>query len=268
MSQTPQFFTLVQNIAGKLNISKAQVFASQKHLEQLGLFSIKRQNNRQNQRKPNLITPCIPDNIFAELANEPNRAGISNDFDKIETNLDYLERTKQFIPLNYQILKFIIENENLSPAGKILTIDLFTMCYKYHLSSNRESDFKFLVNYKQLITRHNCTSKTLSNNLISLERQGLISRKQIFAKNGEEQNARHDKSIWEISFNFPEWYKDMQVPNNIDKINADNSYSDRVEDELSDADSASEKQLYENFDNSCNILFTEMSPRRILPCGA
>lgn len=91
----------LENIAGKLNISKAQVFASQKHLEQLGLFSIRRQNNRHNQRKPNLITPCIPDDIFAELANEPNRAGISNDFDKIETNLDYLERTKQFIPLNY-----------------------------------------------------------------------------------------------------------------------------------------------------------------------
>ena len=88
----------LENIAGKLNISKAQVFASQKHLEQLGLFSIKRQNNKHNQRNPNLITPCIPDDIFAELANEPNRAGISNDLDKIETNLDYLERTKQFIP--------------------------------------------------------------------------------------------------------------------------------------------------------------------------
>ena len=163
--------------------------------------------------------------------------------------VSYLERTKQFIPFNYGILKFILENEHLSPAGKILAIDLFTMWYKYHLSSDRGSDFKFLVNYKQLISRHNCTSKTLSNNLISLERQGLISRKQIFAKNGEEQNARHDKSIWEISFNFPEWYKDMQAPDKLDKINADNSYSDRVEDELSDAYSASEEQLHESFDN-------------------
>ena len=242
----------LENIAGKLNISKAQVFASQKHLEQLGLVSIKRQNNRQNQRKPNLITPCIPDNIFAELANESNRAGISSDLDKIEANLDYLERTKQFIPFNYAILKFIVENENLSPAGKILAIDLFTMCYKYHLSSDKESDFKFLVNYKQLIARHNCTSKTLSNNLIALELQGLIYRKQIFAKNGEEQNARHDKSIWEISFNFPQWYKDTQVTNNIDKINADKPYSDRVEDDALDTDYTPGEQLYENFDNSEN----------------
>ena len=240
----------LENIAGKLNISKGQVFDSQKHLEQLGLFSISRQNNRYNQRKPNLITPCIPDNILSALANEANRRGVSSDLDIIETNLDYLERTKQFIPFSYGILKFILENEHLSPAGKILAIDLFTMWYKYHLSSDRGSDFKFLVNYKQLIARHNCTSKTLSNNLISLEREGIISRKQIFAKNGEEQNARHDKSIWEISFNFPQWYKDTQASNNLDKINADNSYSYREEDELSEADSASEEQLHEIFDDS------------------
>ena len=42
----------------------------------------------------------------------------------------------------------------------------------------------------------------------------------------------------------------MQAPDKLDKINADNSYSDRVEYELSDSDFASEEQLHENFDNS------------------
>ena len=57
----------LRNISKKLNISKAQVCASQKKLEQLGLVSIKRQRNRYNQRKPNLITPCIPNDVFITL---------------------------------------------------------------------------------------------------------------------------------------------------------------------------------------------------------
>ena len=41
------------NISKKLHVSKAQIFASQKKLEQFGLFLIKRQKNRSNQSKPN-----------------------------------------------------------------------------------------------------------------------------------------------------------------------------------------------------------------------
>ena len=222
----------LRNISQKLNVSKAQVFKSQHKLEQLGLVSIKRQRNRYNQRKPNLITPCIPNDVFITLNKAPNRFGVDIEVNKQESNLDYLERTKQFINFNYGILKFILEHDQLTPACKILSIDLFTMWYKYHVSSNRVSNFQFLVNYQQLISKHNCSLKTISSNLIKLEKVGIVSRKQIFTKNGEERNARHDKSIWEITFNFPKWYKDMQAPS---KLHTDTLHNESIEDELFDS---------------------------------
>ena len=230
----------LRNTSEKLNISKAQVFASQKKLEELGLFSIKRQKNQYNQNKPNLITPCVSNKLFAVLDKEPKRAGVDTSFSKQESNLDYLERTKQFINLNYGILKYLLEHDTISPACKILSIDLFIMWYKYHLSTNKKSGFKFLVNYKQLMSRHSCSLKAISTNMITLEKTGIISRKQIFIKNGEERNARHDKSVWEITFNFPDWYKNTQSPKT---INTDTLYTNQIESELSSYEESSQNSL-------------------------
>lgn len=219
----------LRNIPETLCISKSQVLASQKKLEKLGLISIKRQKNKYNQSKPNLITPCISNDLFTSLNKSDNRIGVDNSFNKRKSNLDHLERTKQFINFNYSILKFFLEHQSLNASSRILAIDLFTMWYKYHLSSNKTSSFKFIVNYQQLMLKHNCSLKSISTKLITLEEQGIISRKQVFAKNGEEQNARHDKSIWEITFNFPSWYKDIQAPNS---LHTDTLYDESIENEL------------------------------------
>lgn len=219
----------LQRTANKLNISKAQVISSQKKLEQLGLFTIKRQKNKYNQSKPNLITPLIPDDLFVLLNKSDNRIGVDDNFNKQESNLDHLERTKQFINFNYGILKFILEYDDLSSSCKIMAIDLFTMWYKYHLSVNNNSCFRFLVNYRQLNSRHSCSLKSIASKLMRLEEQSIISKKQIFAKNGEERNARHDKSIWEITFNFPNWYKDMQA---LSQLHTDTLYNKTIENEL------------------------------------
>ena len=244
----------LQRTSNKLNISKSKVISSQKKLEQLSLFSIKRQKNKYNQNKPNLITPLIPDEIFVLLNKSKNKIGVDDNFNKRESNLDYIERTKQFINFNYGIFKFILEHDSLAASCKILAIDLFTMWYKYHLSCNNMSRFRFLVNYKQLTSRHNCSLKSISSKVIRLEEKGIISKKQIFARNGEERNARHDKSIWEITFNFPKWYKDMQAPN---QLHTDTLYNDVIEDELFKSDKR-DIELYskypEEINNSENIL--------------
>lgn len=219
----------LRNISETLCISKSQVLASQRKLEQLDLLSIIRQKNKYNQSKPNLITPYISNNLFASLNKSQNKIGVDGNFNKQESNLDYLERNKQFINFNHGILKFFLGHQDLSASNKILAIDLFTMWYKYHLSSNKTSSFKFIINYQQLILKHNCSLKSISTKLIILEERGIISRKQIFAKNGEEQNARHDKSIWEITFNFPNWYKDIQAPNS---LHTDTLYDESIENEL------------------------------------
>ena len=240
----------LQRTADKLNISKAQVISSQKKLEHRGLFTIKRQKNGYNQNKPNLITPLIPDDLFTSLNKSNNRIGVDDSFNKQESNLDHLERTKQFINFNYGILKFILEHDDLASSCKILAIDLFTMWYKYHLSSNNNSDFRFLVNYKQLNSRHDCSLKSTASKLMKLEEQGIIFKKQIFAKNGEERNARHDKSIWEIVFNFPKWYKDMQAPN---QLHTDTLYNKTIEDELFKSDEQG-REFYSTHSEEVNNL--------------
>ena len=244
----------LQRTSKKLNISKSKVISSQKKLEHLGLFSIKRQKNKYNQNKPNLITPLIPDELFVLLNKSKNKIGIDDNFNKRESNLDYIERTKQFINFNYGIFKFILEHDSLTASCKILAIDLFTMWYKYHLSCNNMSNFRFLVNYKQLASRHNCSLKSISSKLIRIEEKGIISKRQIFARNGEERNARHDKSIWEITFNFPQWYKDMQTPN---QLHTDTLYNDVIEDELfkfNKRDIGLYSKYSEEINNSENIL--------------
>lgn len=244
----------LRSISQKLSVSKSQVLASQKKLEQLGLFIIQRDKNKYNQSKPNLITPSIPSNIFSLISKSKNRIRVSDTLNKHESNLDYLERTKQFINFNYGILKFILEHDSLSSSCKILAIDLFTMWYKYHVSSNNNSSFRFLVNYQQLTSRHNCSIKSISSKLIKLEEQSIIFKKQIFARNGEEKNARHDKSIWEITFNFPNWYKNMQSSS---QLHTDTLYNKTIEDELFKSDEQ-DIRLYpeysEKINNSENIL--------------
>lgn len=240
----------LRSISDTLYISKAQTLASQKKLEQLGLFTIKRQKNKYNQSKPNLITPLVPDDLFVLLNKSDNRIGADSDFHKPESNLDYLERTKQFINFNYGLLKYFLEHSKLNSASKILAIDLFSMWYKYHLSSSKTSNFKLQVNYKQLVSRQNCSLKSISNRMIELEEQGVISRMQIFAKNGEEQNARHDKSIWEITFNFPKWYKDTQAPN---QLHTDTLYNKTIEDELLKSDEQN-REFYSTHTEEVNNL--------------
>jgi hypothetical protein len=211
----------LKNIAGKISISKTQELKSQKQLEQQGLFTIRRENNKFNQPKPNTITPCVTKEMLCIFSKEPSISGIADIQQKSECDVDYLERTKQFIPFNYGILKYFLEHDALTSSTKILAIDLVNMWHKYHLSSKKKSDFKILINYKDLAFRHNSTIKTISSNLSALENFGIITKKHIFAKNGQEKNARHDRSIWEITLNFPNWYKKTQKGFNTNKIKMD-----------------------------------------------
>lgn len=158
--------------AEKLNCSIAEIFAMQQSLEQKGYFEIYRSKSKDGKNKKNTITPTLPDSVFNSLANTPNRFNIgaySTDISlysnftsaaylpNLEDKIAYLDRTKMFIKLNYDLLLLITSSNYLTKYAKVLWLDFYAIGYRYYLK------------------HRDCDNNTTNN-------------KQYYAKNTEELN--------------------------------------------------------------------------------
>lgn len=134
--------------AEKLDCSVAEIFATQKSLEQKGYFEIYRSKSKDGKNKKNTITPTLPDSIFNSLVKTPNRFNIgtystdtslysnftSTDYlPNLENKITYLDRTKMFIKLNYDLLLLITSSSYLTKFAKILWLDFYAIGYRYYL---------------------------------------------------------------------------------------------------------------------------------------
>ena len=140
--------------AEKLDCSVAEIFAMQQSLEQKGYFDIYRSKTKDGKNKKNTITPTLPDSIFNSLVKTPNRFNIgtySTDtslysnfsstayLPNLENKRTYLERTKMFIKLNYDLLLLITSSNYLTKYAKILWLDFYAIGYRYYLK-HRDCD--------------------------------------------------------------------------------------------------------------------------------
>lgn len=140
--------------AEKLNCSVSEIFSMQKSLEQKGYFKIDRIKDKDGKNKKNTITPTLPDSVFNSLANTPNRFNIgtySTDtslypnftsdayLPNIEGKIAYLDRTKMFIKLNYDLLLLITSSNYLTKYAKVLWLDFYSIGYRYYLK-HRDCD--------------------------------------------------------------------------------------------------------------------------------
>ncbi len=209
--------------AKMLNCSKAQVFELQKSLEGKGYLIVERTKNKLGKNKRNLLIPTLPDQVFTELSKAPIRwnADCTGYTNTVEAKRAYLDRTKLFIPLNYQLLKLIIADHNLTSFAKVIFIDFLTLLHKCHInaknniysqnnSSTPDDNFdhdlsknSLVISYSQLIKRFNCDKRDISKVMIELEKLAFITRKQFFVKNNDEDDNLHDKSLWRISLILP-----------------------------------------------------------------
>lgn len=138
----------------KLDCSVAGIFAMQQSLEQKGYFDIYRSKNKDGKNKKNTITSTLPDSVFRSLANTTNRFNIgtySTDtplysnftstayLPNLENKRTYLDRTKMFIKLNYDLLLLITSCNYLTKYAKILWLDFYTIGYRYYLK-HRDCD--------------------------------------------------------------------------------------------------------------------------------
>lgn len=205
--------------ATRLGCSRSLVFSMQKSLAKKGYFIINKDWNKIGFNKRNLITPTLPPEVFNHLNNKyPGKGGERNEYynPATECKKAYLDRTKLFIPLNYNLLKIITSSDELTPLQKVVWLDFYTKCYKSHISSNKQSAFSCITSYEELIERYGCSKASLSKLLNSLKHNNFITKIRFFCKREHLIEDRQDKSLWQITLSMPTCYS-LELMNTKDR---------------------------------------------------
>ena len=212
--------------AKRLNCSKSLIFTMQKNLASKGYFIISKDKNKQGQNKRNLICPALPDNVFKYLSEtSDNRVGEEELLysPTHESKMQYLDRTKLFIIIGYQLLKDIAACEYLTPFYKLVWIDFYTTCYKARIvksgslfNIHGSVGFSFITSYQELQNKYFCNKSTISKTLINLEELGLIKREHFYTKKECGYQERQDGSLWKISLPLIE---NILSVNNLNSVN-------------------------------------------------
>ena len=189
------------SLGKKLNIAPSRILKTQKNLELKGYFYISRSKSTKNQRNKNIITPTLPDSIFNELclASDRNNLNGHTFFNPhADSKRGFLDDTKLFVQINYQLLCFILKHKNLTYFSKILWLDIYIKSYKIWRNRGDVSALSCTVSYKELAAQHGKTESKISQSLIKLEKESLITRDRFFIESNEDNSNKSDKSLWEI----------------------------------------------------------------------
>jgi len=212
----------------RLDCTRSQIFSMQKSLEKKGFFIIHKDKNNIGQNKRNIIIPTLPQEIFDNICqNSENiigdRVGGCDTYNPItESMRSYLDRTKLFIKINYDLLSGIISHNCLSSFQKIIWLDFYLKSYKRHIFSKGDNyntdiinvsfydfknniDFSFINSQLELANRYSCTKKHISKSINILKDLGFINYEQFYIKHQDHNNDndRQDKSLYKISISLP-----------------------------------------------------------------
>jgi hypothetical protein len=211
--------------ADRLGCSRSLVFTMQQSLVKKGYFIINKDFDEIGRNNRNLITPTLPTSLFNHL-NEKflDRAGDHAPYNPLsECKRAYLDRTKLFIKLNYNLLKLISSNEYTNSRQKIMWLGFYTRCYKNYMLQGKEDfnlvqysyndvgSFSFITSYQELADLYSCNTKYISKSIRALEKLGFIKTQNIYIKkrygDGDHDcraQERQDKSLWKITLSLPD----------------------------------------------------------------
>ena len=179
-----------------LGCSRSSVFTMQKSLVKKGYFIINKDFDEIGRNNRNLITPTLPTSVFNQLNERfPGRVGDHASYNPLtECKRAYLDRTKLFIKLNYNLLKLISSNEYTNPRQKVMWLGFYTRCYKNYMllakegfrvskyNYNDDSSFSCTSSYKELADLYSCNTKYISKSIRSLEKLGFIKTQNIYIR--------------------------------------------------------------------------------------
>jgi hypothetical protein len=206
-----------------LSSIKSQVFIMQNTIQEKGYFKVRRSFDHTNRQNRNVITPTLPKEIFEKLCKTQNREGQNDAFQESENYRSYLDRTKQFIRISYDVLYFVISNNQLTDTAKIVWLHLYISAQKNYLAKSKHNsntpDFSFVSTLKELSVKYQINYSFLTRILGQLENLGFLQRQQFFLKASKSQEARQDVSIWEFFVLLPQ----------IEKIEYNNEFLSKTE---------------------------------------
>ena len=210
--------------AERLGCSRSLVFTMQNSLAKKSYFIINKDWDTIGRNKRNLIIPTLPASVFNHLNEKfPDRLGEHAPYNRFtECKRSYLDRTKLFIKLNYDLLKIITSNKYLNPRQKITWMGFYTRCYKNYMLQGREDfnvgkysynndySFSFISSYRELAGQYSCNTKHLSKSIRALEELGFIKTQNIYIRKSCSDNndytiqERQDQSLWKITLSLPD----------------------------------------------------------------
>ncbi|MEI6187526.1 MAG: DnaA N-terminal domain-containing protein [Alphaproteobacteria bacterium] len=217
-----------QKWASRLNCSKSLVFKLQQSLSEKGYFVLVKDKNKYGQNKRNLIIPTLPQEVFDRLYALPDRIYQQHlpydpSIKKEEYKRAYLDKTKLFIKLNYQLLSIITTSCDLTPLQKTIWLDFYVKCYKNHMSSNQENaEFSLKISYLELTNKYGCNRSFLSKAIKGLETLGFITKNQFYTRKEKSDQERQDKSLWQLTLCLPNIYE-QELRNSSDRSKSANS---------------------------------------------
>ncbi len=229
--------------AERLGCSRSLVFTMQSSLVKKGYFLIEKDRNELGLNKRNVITPTLPSSVFNNLNEKyPDRIGEHLPYNYAnECKLTYLDRTKLFIKINYNLLKLITSDTSLNTKQKIIWLNFYIIGYKNYMSQKRYYcassevtayyNFSFISSYRELADIFSSNRKDISKSIIALEKLGFIKAQNIYVRkqnyNDKSNNKdrtniitcdgsaisnytdlaeRQDKSLWKITVSLPNEY--------------------------------------------------------------
>jgi hypothetical protein len=134
-----------------------------------------------------------------------------NDLKNGETGRSYLDRTKQYIRINYQVLLFLTNNNDLTAREKILWLQMYVIYQRNFLTKTKKNiqskDFSFVSTYSDLAKKCCADINSLSPTLNSLVKAEFLQKVSFLVKESEGQEARQDKIVWKFNISLPQLEK-------------------------------------------------------------
>jgi hypothetical protein len=197
----------------------AYVYQLQQKLEAAGYLHITRKKiNAQNEI--NQLTPQLPDVVFNQLMKTAKTRQPHAVVEGQVTNNSYeeqrilLDQCKLFTPVHLPTVKYLLNNQSLSPLQKLIWIHCFLRA-SWQQQACAVSSGKFYTTLKELAQAFSCHTSSISRALENLQQQQLLTVQQVYCKTEMANSNRRDKSMWEIELICPPLLeKQLQAANN------------------------------------------------------
>ncbi len=172
-----------------------------KKLEQLGLLNVTRHKDKKGSDKVNEIVPILSDSLYDKIKYEPSNFNVDSTRLKGESNIQYILRTKLFVPIELEFIKSLFDDARMPAKHKLFYLNCIITAYQNYQTTSKLS---FSSTSQELISKNNISRATLFNILHFIKNQYpdyFIEVTHSYNKSDDIDSNKYDKSIFIISIN-------------------------------------------------------------------